>query len=48
MNNKLLKVDLIGSSDCDLKCSYCYITKNCAFSNYDKIITDSWENGSYL
>lgn len=49
MNNKQIKqLDLMGSSNCDLKCSYCYITKNCTFFNYDKVVKQAWETGSYL
>lgn len=42
------KLDLMGSSSCDLKCSYCYITKNCSFYNYDSIVKEAWKSGSYL
>lgn len=42
------KLDLMGSSSCDLKCSYCYISKNCSFYNYDEVIKKAWEDGSYL
>lgn len=38
----------MGSSNCNLKCTYCYINKNCSFSNYDKIIRKAWENEEYL
>lgn len=42
------KLDLMGSSSCDLKCSYCYITKNCTFYDYDTIVENAWKTGSYL
>lgn len=45
---KIKQLDLMGSSSCDLKCSYCYIIKNCTFFNYDKIVKEAWESGSYL
>lgn len=45
---KIKQLDLMGSSSCDLKCSYCYITKNCTFFNYDKTVKEAWESGSYL
>ena len=49
MNKKKLKqIDLMGSSSCDLKCSYCYINKNCSFFDYDKKIKLAWENKEYL
>ena len=49
MDKKILdQIDLMGSSSCDLKCSYCYITKNCSFFNYDKFIKEAWETGEYL
>ena len=44
----ITKLDLMGSSSCDLKCSYCYITKNCSFYNYDSIVKEAWRSGSYL
>lgn len=46
--NIITKLDLMGSSNCNLKCSYCYITKNCTFHNYDKIVRQAWDTGSYL
>lgn len=45
---KITKVDLMGSSSCDLKCSYCYITKNCTFYSYDPIVKEAWKTGNYL
>ena len=49
MSKKIIKqLDLMGSSSCDLKCSYCYINKNCSFFDYDKIIKKAWENGEYI
>lgn len=49
MEKKILQqIDLMGSSSCDLKCSYCYINKNCAFFDYDKQIREAWETGAYL
>ena len=41
-------LNLITSSFCDLKCSYCFLHKNKSFRNYDKFITKGWEDGSYI
>ena len=40
-------LNLITSSFCDLKCSYCFLHKNKSFRNYDKFIIDGWKTGSY-
>jgi sulfatase maturation enzyme AslB (radical SAM superfamily) len=48
MNKQVNHIDIMGSSNCNLKCSYCYINKNCSFSNYDKTIRQAWESGEYL
>lgn len=45
---KISQVSVLGASDCDLSCSYCYLGKNCAFRNQDKNIIEAWKNGSYL
>ena len=46
--NNIKQLDLIGSSACNLQCSYCYLTKNQAFNNQDKIIQNAWKNKEYL
>ena len=45
---QITQVSLLGASDCDLGCSYCYLGKNCAFRNQDKNIVQAWVDGSYL
>ena len=44
----LKQIDLMGSSSCNLNCSYCYINKNCSFFDYDKAIKEAWEKQTYL
>lgn len=49
MEKKVIEqLDLMGSSSCDLKCSYCYITKNCSFFDYDRKIKEAWKSGNYI
>jgi sulfatase maturation enzyme AslB (radical SAM superfamily) len=45
---KINQIAVLGASACDLGCSYCYLGKNCAFSNQDPYILEAWINGSYL
>lgn len=45
---QITQVSLLGASDCDLSCSYCYLGKNCAFRNQDEKIVQAWIDGSYL
>ena len=44
----ITQIQLLGASNCDLGCSYCYLGKNCTFKNQDKNIVQSWIDGSYL
>lgn len=48
MNQNIIQLSLLGASDCDLGCSYCYLGKNCTFKQQDKYILNSWIDGSYL
>lgn len=48
MINKIKQLDLLGSSACNLSCSYCYLTKNHSFNSFDKLIRQSWETKDYL
>lgn len=41
-------LNLITSSFCDLKCSYCFLHKNKAFRKKDSYIVEMWENGEYV
>lgn len=41
-------LNIITSSFCDLKCSYCFLHKNQSFRKYDKYILQSWKDGSYI
>lgn len=45
---KISQVSVLGASDCDLSCSYCYLGKNCAFKDQDQNIINAWKDGSYL
>lgn len=42
------QLQLLGASDCDLGCSYCYLGKNCTFRKQDSNIVQAWVDGSYL
>lgn len=48
MKKNIIQLDLMGSSSCNLKCSYCYLTKNCTFHSYDKVVKEAWETGTYI
>lgn len=48
MQQTIIQLSVLGASDCDLGCSYCYLGKNCAFREQDSIILDAWKNGSYI
>jgi len=41
-------LNIITSSFCDLKCSYCFLHKNRSFRQYDKWIIESWKDGTYV
>lgn len=41
-------LNIITSSFCDLKCSYCFLHKNKFFRQYDKYILEKWKDGSYV
>lgn len=41
-------LNLITSSFCDLKCSYCFLRKNKSFRQFDTIIREKWLDGSYI
>ena len=45
---KISQISVLGASDCDLSCSYCYLGKNCAFKDQDLNIVKAWEDDSYL
>lgn len=40
-------LNLITSSFCDLKCSYCFLHKNKSFRDFDKFIIEGWKTGLY-
>lgn len=41
-------LNVVTSSFCDLKCSYCYLHKNKSFREYDKKVIESWKDGTYI
>lgn len=41
-------LSLITSNSCNQKCSYCYLHKNPAYQEQDKILLQSLENGSFF
>lgn len=45
---KIIQISVLGASECDLSCSYCYLGKNCEFKNQDAVILKAWQDGSYL
>lgn len=48
MNFKLKSAELYLSSSCNLKCSYCYISKNPGFYELDKMVQKNLSNNIYL
>ena len=42
------RLEVIGSAGCNLKCSYCYLHKNPAYQEQDKILLQSLEDGSFF
>lgn len=48
MKQNIRMVSLLGASDCNLGCSFCYLGKNPFFQKFDKKIKKAWETGEYL
>lgn len=44
----ITQLDLLGSSACNLSCSYCYLTKNKSFNLQDELIKNSWASKDYI
>lgn len=43
-----MNISLIGSGRCNLKCSYCFLCKNKANIELDKLLIEYLQNGKYL
>lgn len=41
-------ISLLGSSKCNLSCSFCYLGKNPFYQKYDEKVKKAWETGEYL
>ena len=48
MKQHIRMVSLLGASDCNLGCSFCYLGKNPFYKKYDSKIKKAWETGEYL
>lgn len=48
MKQNIKMISLLGASDCNLGCSFCYLGKNPFYKKYDKNIKKAWETGEYL
>lgn len=46
--DKLHSISVITSSICNLNCKFCYLHKNEAYKEYHKLLTQAWEDGSYV
>lgn len=45
---KISSLDVISSSVCNMRCSFCYLHKNEAYVKFDKEVQEAWKNGSYV
>lgn len=49
LNDLNLKaITVMISAKCNLNCNFCFLHKNTAFLEYDKIIQDAWKNFTYI
>ena len=52
MQQKQLKplagISAISSATCNLNCSFCFLTKNKAYHNFNQVVRDAWNNGTYV
>lgn len=46
--HKIKSITIFGSSVCNFNCSFCFLHKNKAYGEYNKLLCEAWDNGSYL
>jgi len=44
----LKAITVMISAKCNLNCDFCFLHKNTAFLEYDKIIQDAWKDFTYI
>lgn len=47
-NNSAKQLNFITTSSCNMKCEFCYLHKNNAYKEFDKMVESAWEDGSYV
>lgn len=45
---KIVGIDCISSSDCNMRCEFCYLHKNKAYQKFNEEVIKAWQNGSYV
>lgn len=45
---QIKSLSLISSVTCNLNCSFCYLNKNNSYKEFDKLVRQAWQNGSYI
>lgn len=41
-------LSVISSSVCNLNCSFCYLHKNQSYKEFDSLVRQAWQDGSYV
>ena len=41
-------ITVFGSSVCNFNCSFCFLHKNTAYTSFNALIKEAWENGEYV
>lgn len=45
---ELVGVSAISSAVCNLKCSFCFLSQNKAYKEFNEIVRKAWQDGSYV
>lgn len=48
MKHDIDSLTIISSATCNLNCSFCYLHKNKAYKEYNKLVHEAWQSGEYL
>lgn len=48
LKHDITSISVVSCATCNLDCSFCYLNKNKAYQEFDKIVRAAWEDGSYL
>lgn len=44
----IYNIDVLASSICNMRCSFCYLHKNSAYKEFDLCLKKAWQDGTYV